>query len=176
MHLLIFCGGTIMRLDEHIKWCFKQKSGIKIIEPNDNLCEAYLKKANDSLTSMKANIKVNIKDWAIIAAYYARYNAIYAILMKCGIKSEIHSCTIALVKYLFQNELGTEMFNVLQTSKQQRIDVQYYTNKEINDKLSSNNINSAAKFVIAVEKLIYSLKNEKINFIRKEVKDLSKAQ
>ena len=31
-----------------LKWCCKQKDGIKIIEPNDNLAQGYLKKAGDS--------------------------------------------------------------------------------------------------------------------------------
>ncbi|MEA2003961.1 MAG: hypothetical protein U9O53_03295 [archaeon] len=35
----------------------------------------------------------------MITAYYACYNALYSILMKCGIKSEIHDCTIELMDF-----------------------------------------------------------------------------
>jgi len=30
----------------HVSWCFKQKRGIQVEEPNDNLCKGYIKKAN----------------------------------------------------------------------------------------------------------------------------------
>src|SRR3989344_203842 len=35
-----------------INWCINQKDGIKLVEPNSNLAEAYLKKAEDSLLSI----------------------------------------------------------------------------------------------------------------------------
>ena len=31
-----------------LKWCCKQKEGIKLIEPNNNLAQGYLKKTGDS--------------------------------------------------------------------------------------------------------------------------------
>ena len=40
-------------------------------------------------------------DWISTTAYYARYFAFYALLQKCGIKSEIHDCTISLMSFLF---------------------------------------------------------------------------
>ncbi len=33
---------------DKIDWCLKKKQGISLIEPNSNLSEAYLKKAEDS--------------------------------------------------------------------------------------------------------------------------------
>jgi len=38
---------------EQIEWCLKQKSGIRIIEPNNNIANDYFKKAEDSLDVMK---------------------------------------------------------------------------------------------------------------------------
>ncbi len=43
-------GDITMKEDKdpksHVSWCFKQKRGIQVEEPNDNLCKGYIKKAN----------------------------------------------------------------------------------------------------------------------------------
>lgn len=82
-------------MDDKIRWCFEQK-GIELIEPNENLMEGYFKKAENALKAMKRE-KGN-PEWEISAAYYSMYFSVYAILMKIGIKSEIHSCTIEIVR------------------------------------------------------------------------------
>ncbi len=107
-----------MKSDEMVSWCFMQKSGIRIEKPNDQLCYAYLKEANVALTSMNVNRKADIRKWVIITAYYARYNAIYALLRKVGIRSEIHDCSIAVLKYLFSDIFDEKFFSELEQSKE----------------------------------------------------------
>ena len=68
-------------------WCMKQRKGIRIIEPNLNLTEEYLKKAISALNTMNAALQIRETDWILTTAYYARYFALYALLMKLGIKS-----------------------------------------------------------------------------------------
>ena len=80
---------------DKIKWCAGKKEGLSLIEPNSDLAEAYIKKAEEALESMSVNI---IKDWKISTAYYTIYFSLYSILTKIGIKCEIHSCTIAFAK------------------------------------------------------------------------------
>ena len=67
-----------------LKWCCEQKKGIELIEPNDNLCEAYFKEARETLEA----ISDKENKWNVIMAYYAAYNAFYALLMKAGMKCE----------------------------------------------------------------------------------------
>ena len=43
-----------------IKWCLNTKNGLELVEPNTNLSQAYLKKAEDSLKSIDMN---KIKEW-----------------------------------------------------------------------------------------------------------------
>src|SRR3989339_1992166 len=80
---------------DKIKWCAGKKEGLSLIEPNSDLTNAYIKKAEEALESMRVNI---IKDWRISTAYYTIYFSLYSVLMKIGIKCEIHSCTIAFAK------------------------------------------------------------------------------
>lgn len=88
-----------------LKWCFKQKKGIKLVEPSDNLCGAYLQKAKEALEATIVNSKAGLTSWAISASYYAKYFSVYALLSKIGIKSEIHDCTIEVFKFLFHDKI-----------------------------------------------------------------------
>ncbi len=37
------------KVDDKLNWCIKQKKGIKIIAPNDNLSKKYLKESIETL-------------------------------------------------------------------------------------------------------------------------------
>ncbi|MEM3555962.1 MAG: hypothetical protein QXF56_04560 [Candidatus Micrarchaeia archaeon] len=64
-----------------LKWCLKTKNGIELTEPNSNLADAYIKKAEESLETMRL---AKSRDWKISTAYYTIYFSVYAILMKIG--------------------------------------------------------------------------------------------
>ena len=63
-----------------------KKEGLSLIEPNSDLANGYIKKAEEALESMRMNI---IKDWEISTAYYTIYFSLYAVLIKLGLKCEI---------------------------------------------------------------------------------------
>jgi len=94
-----------MLKDNALIWCLKQKRGIRITEPNQNLTKAYLKKATSALNTMTATLQINEADWTATTAYYARYFALYALLMKIGVKSEIHECTITMAQLLANHRI-----------------------------------------------------------------------
>jgi len=83
-----------------INWCKKQLKGIKLIEPNTNLAEEYYKNAEESLTVLRSISTTQSNMWLATTKYYSEYFAVYAILMKIGVKCEIHDCTIALLEIL----------------------------------------------------------------------------
>lgn len=140
---------------KYLKWCAKQKNGIKIVSESLNLQKAYLKKSKDAIKSMEVNAKAGINDWAISASYYARYNAVYALLSRIGIKCEIHDCTIALFKYLFSGKIALAFIQDLEQSKDDRIDAQYYTGTI---KINQNKmIVNTKNFVLEIEKIIDNL-------------------
>ena len=162
--------------DENIVWCLKQKRGIRIIEPNPNLTKAYLKKALSALNTMTAALKINETDWVTTTAYYARYFALYALLMKIGIKSEIHDCTINMAKLLSNNGILTpSLIEDIAKAKQTRIDTQYYVEKEQSPKTIQSNVEAARKFVLETEKTIENITKEQINSIRTKLTKLKEA-
>jgi len=171
-NLLTFYGGFMMKGDKdaksHILWCWKQKRGIKLEGPNDTLCKVYIKKAKSSLNMLESAVEKNEIDWISSTAYYARYFAFYALLQKCGIKSEIHDCTISLLKFLFvkDNLIENHFYNELQLAKELRVDTQYYVTEDIDlDKLKEDS-QTAGSFVLNMEEVIENITDSQINTVR----------
>lgn len=153
--------------DRSIIWCLKQKRGIRIIDPNENLVKEYLRKATGSLNTMNAALQINETEWIMTTAYYARYFALYALLMKSGVKSEIHDCSIAVARLLAREGILTEnLVTDISQAKEMRVDVQYYVTRELEQGKVRRNVESARKFVLEIEKAIENITTEQIESIR----------
>lgn len=143
---------------KQIQWCLHQTKGIKLIAPNDGISENYLKEAvSDFETSENVNQK-----WKIVTCYYACYNAVYSILMRIGIKCEIHDCTIALMNIL---GFTAEEIQFLIGLKNERINTQYY--------LKPSYLNIERKqiltFINKCKTLLKEINDDKINNIRNKI-------
>lgn len=114
LKILLTQGGNML------KWCLRQKKGIRMIEPNELIAEDYVKKSDNSLRMMNT---VDSEEWRIVGGYYACYECLYALLIKVGIKSEIHDCSIFLMNFF---DFNKEDINFMKRLKQKRIDAQYY--------------------------------------------------
>lgn len=169
------CGGIIMKKDKdpksHVSWCWKQKRGIKLEEPNDNLCNVYIKKAKSALNMLTSATKKDEVDWIATTAYYSRYFAFYALLQKCGIKSEIHDCTISLMRFLFVEEgiIEEHFYNELQLAKELRVDTQYYVTKELDKEKLKKDSETARSFLLKMEEVTESMTKEQINNIKEKL-------
>ena len=113
---------------DKIKWCLGKKSGIELIEPNQNLADGYIKKAEESLETSKL---AKSKDWKISGSYYAIYFSIYSVMMQIGIKCEIHSCTIEFTKRFLKDYISAEDLKLFETGFDARNDSQYYVDREV---------------------------------------------
>ena len=151
----------------HVSWCWKQKRGIKLEQPNDNLCNVYTKKAKSSLNMLESATEKDEIDWISTTAYYARYFAFYALLQKCGIKSEIHDCTISLMHFLFvqENLIEEHFYKELQLAKELRVDTQYYVTEEIDLEKLKKDSETARSFVLKMEEVIENLSDKQIETI-----------
>jgi len=149
---------------EKIDWCLKQKNGIELVEPNEDLSKAYLKKVEDSLRASVA-LKGN-RDWEISSAYYAQYFALYAILMKIGIKCEIHSCTITFMKKYLHGYFTQEEMEFISKSQKARNDMQYYSDKNISDKLYLKIIKNTPLFIVKCKHILNEINEREIKKIR----------
>lgn len=149
-----------------LSWCLNQKKGIKLIEPNDNLFTEYVQTAEETLEILKT-IKGKSKVWLATTKYYCEYFSFYALLMKVGIKCEIHECTIKLCKVFEELKVVPEGYSkILDEDKQLRIDNQYYLkNREV-----PIDYDKIVNFVITLKSIGIKLSTDKIEEIRKRVK------
>jgi len=107
---------------DKLSWC--KKKGLRFIQPNEIIANDYFRKADDSLQVIS---KVESKEWKTISAYYACYDALYSLLQKAGINSEIHDCTIELMSFF---QFNSEDIEFLKNLKIQRENAQYYVDRD----------------------------------------------
>lgn len=149
-----------------LDWCKKQKKGIKLIEPNDNLAKEYIETAEETLGILK-DIEDKSKVWLATTKYYCEYFAVYSLLMRIGIKCEIHDCTIAVCSLLEkEGVIPSGYVKVLIKDKKLRIDNQYYLkNREV-----VLNYDKVVEFVLNIKNISLKLNREEIDRIRKIIK------
>ncbi|MBI2666066.1 HEPN domain-containing protein [Candidatus Woesearchaeota archaeon] len=152
---------------DKLAWCKKQKNGIELIEQNQNLSQEYIEKAENALMAVKS-LEGN-KEWQISSAYYAMYFSLYAILMKLGIKCEIHACTIEIMKKILAKYFSTEEINLLQKSLTARIDAQYYTDRDVKEEQRINMIENAPKFHLKCKEIIIRFTSKETDAIRRVI-------
>ncbi|MBI2547769.1 hypothetical protein HYW21_00295 [Candidatus Woesearchaeota archaeon] len=150
---------------DKINWCAGKKEGLRLIEPNANLAEAYIQKAEEALASMRVNV---IKDWKISTAYYTLYFSLYSILMKIGIKCEIHSCTIEFAKRFLREYFTEDELEFTVDSLKARIDSQYYIDRTVPDEQYHKMITDAPEFLVKCKSILIKLNEKRINEVRKE--------
>ena len=149
---------------DQIKWCLNQKKGIELVEPSDNLRDAYLVKAEEALDTL---ITSKSRDWQITTAYYTIYHGIYSLLMKMGVKCEIHSCTIEFTKRFLNDHFSSEDFLLINKAFSARIDSQYYVNREVPDKNYDLIMKKTPAFLVKCKNVI--IEQTEIKKIREEV-------
>lgn len=148
---------------DKIKWCTGKKEGLSLIESNSDLANAYIRKAEEALESMRVNI---IKDWKISTAYYTIYFSLYAVLMKLGVKCGIHSCTIEFAKRFLNEYFDKTELDFTEDSLKARVDSQYYTDRTVPDEQYNKMIQKAPEFLVKCKSVLIKLNEKKINEIR----------
>jgi len=149
---------------DKLRWCVGKKDGLRLTESNANLAEAYTKKAEEALESMRVNI---IRDWKISTAYYATYFSLYALLMKIGIRCEIHSCTIEFVKQFLEEYFSAEDIAFMEDALQARINSQYYVDRAVPDAQYHKMVRETPEFLVKCKSVLPKLTERKISEIRK---------
>ena len=155
---------------DQIKWCLNQKKGIEIVETSDNLRDAYLIKAEDALDTLKTS---KSRDWQLTTAYYTIYNSIYSLLMKIGIKCEIHSCTIEFTKRYLKDHFTPEDFELIDKEFSAIIDSQYYVNRNVPDQNYDLIMKKTPSFLVKCKNIV--LDQKEIIEIRARVSSVKSA-
>ncbi len=157
-----------------LKWCCNKKDGIRLIEQNENLSLGYMQMVENAIGTMNREKNLNLQ-FAISACYYSMYYSLYSILMKIGVKCEIHTCTIEFMKQLLIDFYSKEDYKIIVKAFNTRNTSQYYVDKII-PKEDVNFIFSEAVPFFNKSKEILSKINEKdILKVRKEIESSIKS-
>jgi uncharacterized protein (UPF0332 family) len=150
-----------------LNWCKKQSNGVVFIEPNDNLSMEYFNNSEESLRVLRKIMETQSNMWLATTKYYIEYFAVYSVLMKVGVKCEIHDCTIALVKFLeLEYIIKNGTAKILEDDKELRIDNQYYLkNKDV-----GIDFEQLADFLLSIKKTLNSLDADAVEGIRAKIK------
>lgn len=150
-----------------ISWCKQQSKGIQIIRPNDNLTDEYFRTAEESLLVLNKIKETRSNTWLATTKYYIEYFGVYAVLMKIGLKCEIHECTIALVRLLEKESVFTQgTAERLEEDKELRIDNQYY----LKNRPVTADSNQLSDFLLNIKSIIDKISDEEIKSIREIIK------
>ena len=149
--------------NKKLKWCFKIKDGLKVVEPNERLSKSYLEQAKSSLLRAQKDFEDKDLLWATVAIYYAEYYALYSFLQKIGVKYENHSCSILAVEFL----LGKDKTRIIKGHKDKRIDAQYYMKVDQENKIKIM-LEEAQNFISNFDELVSALSDKEI----KEYRDI----
>ena len=55
--------------NKKLKWCFKIKDGLKVVEPNGRLSKSYLEQAKSSLLRAKKDFENKDLLWTTVTIY-----------------------------------------------------------------------------------------------------------
>lgn len=162
----------VTEAEEHLSWCF-EKDQIEYDSPNEMLAEDYLNKAREALEVADLLEDNGYYDWTITASYYARYFALTALLRRCGLVVDNHSCAITLFEFAFveNEELGKDILNSIRRGKRNRIEKQYGITRTT-DTTAEKQRESAIKFVTEITGYMEGLSQDVINRVRKNVRKL----
>lgn len=159
----MLCG--VFMEENKIKWCFRLKDGLRIVEPNERLAKSYLEEAKFSLARADKNFQDRDLLWTTVVIYYAEYYALYSFLQRIGIKCENHFCSILAVAYL----LGEEKTKTINLHKDKRVDAQYYMTVGKEEDVKKM-LQEAKTFVSMFDEIVANLNEAEVNNYRSMLK------
>ncbi|MBL7148040.1 MAG: hypothetical protein ISS82_04405 [Nanoarchaeota archaeon] len=151
-----------------INWCLKQKHGLELIEPNDNMSDSYLKMAEESINILKNIEKSNI--WTATTSYYIFYYSLYSLMLKIGVKCEIHACSIEFMEKFLINFYDKKDVDMFKKAFSSRIDLQYYADRPVDKPIIDESKKYCKEFFIKTKDILSKITNNQIEEIRNNLR------
>jgi len=155
-----------------IKWCIKKKNGLELIEPNKNMSDSYLRMAEESIEVLQIVNKSNI--WTATSSYYIFYYSLYALMLRIGVKCEIHACSLEFMKLMLNEFYSNVDSSMIHKAFSARIDLQYYADRPVEMSIITETKTYSKLFFIKTKDILARITEEQIKGIRSKVKNLNK--
>ena len=150
-----------------INWCLKQKDGLELIEPNSNIADSYIKMAEESIIVLQS-VK-NSTLWTAVTSYYIFYYSLYSLMMRLGVKCEIHSCSLEFMKQCLTEQFGQGDIEMINKAMRARIDLQYYADRPVDAETIGQVSRYCKIFFIKTKDIISKTTEERIKRIRESL-------
>jgi uncharacterized protein (UPF0332 family) len=150
-----------------LDWCKKQKNGIEIVEPNENMSSSYIKMAEESITILHKITESKI--WTATTSYYIYYYSLYSFMLRLGVKCEIHSCSILFMKNRLQKYYSKNDVQEFGNAFKARMDLQYYADRPIDQEIINNSAKQCKLFFIKTKNILAKISEKEIEEIRSKV-------
>lgn len=147
----------------------KKQGKLEVVEPSEDICNSYIKKADNSLKSAKVLLQNNLYENSVSMSYYTMYNSLTALLFKVGIKCENHSGSMILFKNLFGR---MDLHKTITFAKKERVDKQYYVDFILTKESAIDLLKKAEEFLVKMKLIIKNIGNEDIQKLRVKLKDI----
>lgn len=132
------------------------------------MSDSYAKMAEESINMLNNVEKSRI--WTATMTYYIFYYSLYSLMMRIGVKCEIHACSLVFMKTFlcsFYNAKDAEMIDKAFTA---RIDLQYYTNRPVDERNIENTRRYCKEFYIKTKDIISLITEAQIKEIIAKLK------
>ena len=153
-----------------VKWCLKQRRGMDLIEPNRNMSGSYISMAQESVNILDG-IKAS-QIWTATAAYYVFYYSLYSVMLRIGVKCEIHSCSLEFMKRCLGLFYSSKDNDMIEKAFEARINLQYYADRPVDDSAIEEAKRYCSSFFIKTKDILSNITEKQILQIRKGVEGL----
>jgi len=153
-----------------IGWCKSVKNGLELVELNENMASSYLGMAKESLDMIKNVSQSRI--WEASTSYYTMYYSLYSLMMKIGIKCEIHSCSLEFMKKFLQSFYSEEEIYLIKIAFDLRSNLQYYPDKLIDESKLLKVKQGAVDFFVKTKEIVSRVTESQISEVRNEFEEV----
>jgi len=94
---------------------------------------------------------------------------LYALMLRIGVKCEIHSCSIEFMKECLKEFYTLDDIKSFENAFGARIDLQYYSNRPVDKKIIDESRKNCKTFFIKTKTIISTIREEQIQSIRKKL-------
>ncbi len=105
-------------------------------------------------------------DWKISTGYYSLYFSLYAVLMKIGIRSENHTCTIEVMQKLLGEYFTSDECEMLEKARRARVETQYYVAGSVSGAVAGALSKQVPRFLVKCRSVVDGLDEKQVQKLR----------
>lgn len=141
----------------------KQKYGIELVDPNVNMSKSMLNMAKKSIEELE-NVKTPI--WIASISYYIFYYSLYSLMLKFGVKCEIHSCSLKFMENFLMGWYDKQDLVQIKKAFSARNNLQYYSNRPVDSDEILKSKRYCKDFFIKTKNILLTISNADIESLR----------